>query len=127
MTMKFQIKGLMLVLAFMGLAGLTWVDRAKGQDNQVSKDATAKAANAKGMNAGQFFKNVTSSTLKGLTPSDFLGAMGVMTAAVGYDCLDCHPGAGTDAMDWVIDSVPQKKTARKMLEMVAAINSQNFA
>jgi Photosynthetic reaction centre cytochrome C subunit len=127
MTMKFQIKGLMLVLAFMGLAGLTWVDRAKGQDNQVSKDATAKAANAKGMNAGQFFKNVTSSTLKGLTPSDFLGAMGVMTAAVGYDCLDCHPGAGTDAMDWVTDSNPKKVTARKMVEMVATINKQNFA
>ncbi len=125
--MKFQVKGLMLALAFMGLAGLTWVDRAKGQDNQVSKDATARAANAKGMNAGQFFKNVTSSTLKGLTPSDFLGAMGVMTAAVGYDCSNCHPGAGTDAMDWVTDSNPKKVIARKMVEMVASINKQNFA
>ena len=91
---------------------------------QPGKDA--EAATAKGLTAGQFFKNVTTSTLKGLTPSDFLGAMGVMTAAVGYDCSNCHPGAGTDAMDWVTDSNPKKVTARKMVEMVAAINRANF-
>jgi len=82
--------------------------------------------NPKGQTSGVFFKNVTTSTLKGLTPSDFLGAMGVMTAALGYDCSNCHPGAGTDAMDWVTDSNPKKKTARRMVEMVAAINKQNF-
>ena len=86
----------------------------------------AKAAAAKGQTAGEFFKNVTTSTLKGLSPSDFLGAMGVMTAAVGYDCSNCHPGAGTDNFDWVSDRIPQKKTARRMVEMVAAINRQNF-
>jgi hypothetical protein len=90
--------------------------------------ATRAAANmAKGTTSEQFFKNVTSSTLKGLSPSDFLGAMGVMTAALGYDCSNCHPGAGTDKMDWVTDSNPKKVTARKMVEMVAAINKQNFA
>ncbi len=86
----------------------------------------AAAATAKGQTAGEFFKNVTTSTLKGLTPSDFLGAMGVMTAAVGYDCSNCHPGAGTDAMDWVTDAKPEKRTARKMVEMVATINKENF-
>ena len=77
-------------------------------------------------NSGEYYKNVTTSTLKVLTPSDFLGAMGVMTAALGYDCSNCHPGAGTDAMDWVTDSNPKKVTARKMVEMVAVINKQNF-
>src|SRR6516225_10145989 len=76
--------------------------------------------------SAEYYKNVTSSTLKGLTPSDFLGAMGVMTAALGYDCSNCHPGAGTDAMDWVTDSNPKKVMARKMVEMVAAINRANF-
>jgi hypothetical protein len=89
--------------------------------------AQTQPSAAKGATAGEFFKNVTSSTLKGLTPSDFLGAMGVMTAALGYDCSDCHPGAGTDKMNWVTDSNPKKRTARKMVEMVAAINRQNFA
>ena len=81
----------------------------------------------KGQTAGQYFKNVTTAALKDLTVSDFLGAMGVMTAAVGYDCSNCHPGAGTDNMDWVTDRVPQKVTARKMVDMVATINKQNFA
>jgi hypothetical protein len=129
--MQFRLKVLINALALIAFVGVvtsfTLVDRAKAQDNQVSKEATAKAANAKGMNAGQFFKNVTTSTLKGLTPSDFLGAMGVMTAAVGYDCSNCHPGAGTDAMDWVTDSNPKKVIARKMVDMVASINKQNFA
>jgi hypothetical protein len=88
---------------------------------------TKEPATPKGQTAGEYFKNVTTSTLKGLTPSDFLGAMGVMTAAVGYDCSNCHPGAGTDSMDWVTDSNPKKVTARKMVEMVAAINKANFA
>jgi hypothetical protein len=37
------------------------------------------------------------------------------------------PTAGTDNMDWVTDSNPKKVTARKMVEMVVAINRQNFA
>lgn len=91
----------------------------------LASQAGAQVA-AKGKTSGEFFKNVTSSTLKGLTPSDFLGAMGVMTAAVGYDCSNCHPGAGTDNFDWVTDSNPKKVIARRMVEMVAAINRQNF-
>ena len=49
-----------------------------------------------------------------------------MTAALGYDCSDCHPGAGTDQMNWMTDSNPRKRTARRMVEMVAAINRQHF-
>ncbi len=91
-----------------------------------SSSAAAGEGAKKTQTSGEFFKNVTTSTLKGLTPSDFLGAMGVMTAALGYDCSNCHPGAGTDKMDWVTDANPKKKTARKMVEMVATINRQNF-
>src|SRR5262249_54129507 len=58
---------------------------------------------------------------------DFLFTMGVMTAALGFDCADCHPGAGTDRADFVIDTVPQKSTARRMVQMVADINRTNFA
>lgn len=111
------------------LTGISLVQPAYAQNQSApqAEVAAAKAATAKGLTAGEFFKNVTTSTLKGLTPSDFLGAMGVMTAAVGYDCSNCHPGAGTDKFDWVTDTIPQKKTARKMVEMVAAINKQNFS
>src|SRR5262245_26296349 len=77
--------------------------------------------------AGEVFKNVTTSTLKELTVDDFIAAMGVMAAALGYDCADCHPGAGSDKADFVVDSIPQKRTARRMVEMVATINRTNFA
>jgi len=77
--------------------------------------------------AGEAFKNVTTSTLKDLSVDDFIAAMGVMTAALGYDCADCHVGAGSDKADFTVDTIPQKRTARRMVEMVAAINRTNFA
>ena len=78
-----------------------------------------------GKTAGEVFKNVTTTPLKGLTVDDFMGSMGVMAAALGYDCADCHIGAGTDKVDWVVDT-GKKKMARKMTEMVAVINKTNF-
>jgi photosynthetic reaction center cytochrome c subunit len=110
-----------LTLASAGIAGgftlgLALSDRAAAQ----APEAAAKVT------AGTYFKNVTTSTLKELTPDDFLSAMGVMADSLGLDCADCHPGAGTDKVDWVFDT-PSKKTARKMVEMVASINKTNFA
>jgi hypothetical protein len=122
MRTKFSVRPLIFTVTGMALAwagGLVLVDRAAAQTSEAAQPAKAQLS-------GEFFKNVSTSTLKGLTPSDFLGAMGVMTAALGYDCSNCHPGAGTDKMDWVTDSNPKKRTARKMVEMVAAINRQNF-
>ena len=104
-------------MAVVWVAGLSVVDRAAAQ--------AKTAAPAAGKPAGEAFKNVTTTSLKGLTVDDFLGAMGVMAAALGYDCADCHPGAGSDKVDWVIDT-PKKRTARKMVEMVAAINKTYF-
>ncbi len=86
---------------------------------------THMATPPKDMKAGEAFKNVTTSTLKELKVADFLGAMGVMTDALGYCCADCHPSVGTDKADWVTDT-PRKVMARKMTEMVAAINKANF-
>jgi photosynthetic reaction center cytochrome c subunit len=91
-----------------------------------ARGAAPPAAPA-GQKAGEVFKNVTTSTLKDLSVDDFIAAMGVMTAALGYDCADCHVGAGTDKADFVIDTIPQKRTARRMVEMVATINRTNFA
>jgi hypothetical protein len=87
----------------------------------------AAAGQAKPQTAGESFKNVTTSTLKGLTVDDFMGTMGVMAAALGFDCADCHRNAGFDSVNWADDSMPTKVAARKMIEMVAAINRTNFA
>ena len=41
-----------------------------------------------GQTAGSLFKAVNTSTLKVLPVADFMDAMGVMTAALGFDCSE---------------------------------------
>jgi hypothetical protein len=64
--------------------------------------------------------------LKGIPVDDFMGTMGIMCAALGFDCSDCHTAAGTEKVDWAADT-PKKVRARKMVEMMTAINRDNFA
>src|SRR5277367_3213723 len=84
--------------------------------------ATPAASPAKPVLAGEFFKNVRTSTLRELTVDDFLGAMGVISAGLGFDCSDCHPGAGFETVNWIADTSPNKLMARRMIDMVAVIN-----
>ena len=69
------------------------------------------------------FKNVQA--LKGIGVDDFMLTMGIMSAAVGSDCVGCHPSAGTTQVDWALDT-PRKRAARRMVQMVQAINRDNF-
>ena len=71
----------------------------------------------------QVFKNVQA--LKGIPVDEFLGTMGIMAASLQFDCSDCHVNAGTANVDWAADT-PRKITARRMVNMVAAINQANF-
>jgi photosynthetic reaction center cytochrome c subunit len=70
------------------------------------------------------FKNVQ--VMKGIPVDDFMGTMGIMCAALGFDCSDCHNGAGTEKVDWAADT-PKKVRARKMVQMMTAINRDNFS
>ncbi len=63
------------------------------------------------------FKNVQ--VLKGIPVDEFMGAMGLFSAALSMCCLECH------APDWAADT-PRKRTARKMIQMVDTINRTNF-
>src|SRR5213593_4021959 len=85
--------------------------------------AQRQAAPAKPMMVDDVFKNVQA--LKGIGVDDFLLTMGIMSASVGSDCVGCHPSAGTDHVDWALDT-PRKRTARRMVQMVTAINRDNF-
>jgi hypothetical protein len=132
--MKFWSKATLAaaVMATIGLTGVKLLGQAAAQSKAAQGKGDAKAADqgkaaASGKpTAAQFFKNVTTPTLGALSPDDFILAMGLVADNLGLDCADCHPGAGSDKVDWVIDT-PQKKTARKMIEMVGAINKTNFA
>ena len=109
--MKFWSSRLTLAVAGMSVAGFALAGNAVAQE--------------KPKTAGEIFKNVTTSTLKGITVDEFMGSMGVMAAALGWDCADCHNGAGTDKVVWEADT-PRKVMARRMTEMVAVINKSNF-
>jgi photosynthetic reaction center cytochrome c subunit len=120
MKTKVTLKGSRAALAAIFMAALLLA--GAGLTGTLSAQAPAAAAKK---TAGATFKNVTTASLKGLTVDDFMGAMGVISADLGLDCADCHPGAGSDKADFVIDT-PQKITARKMINMVAVINNTNF-
>ena len=81
------------------------------------------AVQEKPLLAEQVFKNVR--VLKGIPVDDFLQTMGIMAAALQFDCSDCHTGAGTDRVDWAADT-PRKIMARTMVTIVATINKNNF-
>jgi outer membrane lipoprotein-sorting protein len=72
----------------------------------------------------EVFKNVQA--LKGISVDDFLQTMGIMSAAIGYDCAECHNNAGTDQVKWEADDNPRKVIARRMVNMVQAINKDHF-
>ncbi len=73
--------------------------------------------------AEQVFKNVQ--VLKGIPVDDFMQTMGIMAAALQFDCSDCHEGAGTDRVNWAADT-PRKRTARAMVLMVSNLNRTTF-
>jgi hypothetical protein len=70
------------------------------------------------------FKNIQ--VLKGIPVDDFMATMGIMSAALGFDCSECHSGAGTEKVDWAADN-PRKLIARRMVLMMTAINRDNFS
>lgn len=85
--------------------------------------AAQTASQEKPLLSEQVFKNVQ--VLKGIPVDEFLGTMGIMAAALQFDCSDCHVNAGTATVDWAADT-PRKLMARRMVNMVATINQNNF-
>src|SRR5712675_979138 len=106
--MKLWFRRLPLVVA--GLAIIWTVTTMVSQTQAPARGGSTPAAPARGAaattypKAGVYFKNVTTSTLKELSVDDFIASMGVMTDALGLDCADCHPNAGSDQVDWVFDT-----------------------
>ena len=58
------------------------------------------------------FKNIQ--VLKGIPVDEFMGTMGLFSAALSFCCKDCHTGAGTSNPKWE-DDPPRKVIARRMV------------
>ncbi|HUL51435.1 MAG TPA: photosynthetic reaction center cytochrome c subunit family protein [Candidatus Nitrosotalea sp.] len=87
--------------------------------------ARAQTAAAGGQLAEQRFKNVQ--LLKGISVQEFMETMGFFAAATNMTCTVCHGDESAGNWDKYADEPPLKKTARRMMLMVDALNKNYFA
>jgi len=69
--------------------------------------------------AEQVFKNITE--LKGIPADQLIPAMSFIAASLGAECSFCHVEGKME-----LDDKEEKKTARQMIAMTAAINKNSF-
>jgi outer membrane lipoprotein-sorting protein len=74
--------------------------------------------------AEEVFKNVQ--VLKGIPVDEFMGTMGFFSAALGMNCTDCHVDESGGSWARYADDNDLKRTARRMVQMVAGINKGSF-
>jgi photosynthetic reaction center cytochrome c subunit len=73
--------------------------------------------------AEEVFKNVQ--VLRGIPVNEFMGTMGIFSAALGMSCEDCHRSGDSSWENYAAES-PRKQMARSMVTMMAAINKTHF-
>ena len=73
--------------------------------------------------AEDVFKNVQ--VLSGIPVNDFMGTMGIFSAALGMSCEDCHRSGDSSWANYAAES-PRKRVARSMVVMMATINKTHF-
>lgn len=86
--------------------------------------ASGQAAPAqKPLMSEDVFKNVQ--VLRGIPVNEFMGTMGIFSAALGMSCGDCHAADDRKWENFAVDN-PRKQMARRMVLMMSAINRANF-
>jgi len=75
--------------------------------------------------AEEIFNNVQ--VLKGIPVDEFMDTMGMFSASLSLNCIDCHVAESVGSWDKFGDETPLKVKARKMVLMVNAINKDNFS
>jgi photosynthetic reaction center cytochrome c subunit len=111
MNQKCQVRltaGLALACAFL-LGGMT----LRGQTSPI-QPATSKPGTTE-----EAYKNIQ--VLKGLPAEQLIPAMQFITSSLGVECSFCHVEGAFEK-----DDKKPKQVARKMMQMMFAINQQNF-
>lgn len=73
--------------------------------------------------AEDVFTNVR--VLRGIPVNDFMGTMGIFSAALGMSCEDCHKSGDSNWAAYATDN-PRKQMARSMVVMMNTINKTHF-
>ena len=105
------------ILGVMGIAAVCLFSVAtiiNGQAAQAPKPQMAE----------EVFKNVT--VLKGMPVDEFMDTMGMIAAALGLNCLDCHTSDADKSWERFAADTTMKQTSRRMIQMVNAINKDSF-
>ena len=71
-----------------------------------------------------YFKNIQ--VLKGIPVDEFMDAMGMFSASLGYDCVSCHSSELYNDRNAFAIATPMIQRARQMIVMMQAINKQYF-
>ena len=95
------------------LLGATW---ARSQ-------SAAPGTDQKPQMSEEAFKNIQ--VLRGIPVNEFMGTMGLFSAALNVCCGDCHVGAGGSNPQWDKDP-PRKLVARHMVEVMNKVNKESF-
>src|ERR1700723_3393694 len=74
--------------------------------------------------AEEQFKNIK--VLKGVPADQVFPAMQFITISLGVECEFCHVQGAGGRLEFDKDDKKNKQTARKMMEMMFAINKDNF-
>jgi outer membrane lipoprotein-sorting protein len=74
--------------------------------------------------AEEVFKNVQ--VLKGISVNEFMGTMGFFSASLSLNCTDCHVSDSSGDWGKYADDTALKRTARRMILMVNALNKNSF-
>lgn len=95
------------------------VRQGKAQSAHAGMTSAQSSATSNPKTAEQQFKNIQ--VLKGIPAEDLIPTMQFITASLGVECEYCHVQKAFDK-----DDKKPKQTARKMMEMMFAINKDNF-
>jgi hypothetical protein len=74
--------------------------------------------------AAQKFKNIQ--VLKDIPADQLIPTMSFISASLGVECEFCHSASPAGKLEFDKDDKDEKKTAREMMQMMFAINKNNF-
>ena len=77
-----------------------------------------------GKTAGEFYKNIKA--LKDIPASRLIPTMHFIEASLGMNCGNCHVRDREKGWEFDKDNKPEKRKARKMIEMMNSINEHSF-
>src|SRR5258705_11980478 len=102
--MRFALKRAMFAAIGISTVGLFVAARTViGQTQQEPKPQMAE----------ELFKNVQ--VLKGIPVDEFMDTMGMISSALGLNCLDCHTSDADKSWDRFAAYTTMKQTSRRMI------------